>query len=365
MKLRALFAIISMLTSTGAVHAQDAQQWSTTGGWQVRYNASPEFWRLYHNDSAWRDTISVLWADRRKDVSLAQAFEEVKATRAELDSCPALLTAETKAEYEPFAKAMLALTKIKDPEAYAEMDKHIPIIGYEAVDDVTKPHCVFIAREFSGGAMLYALIKEDTDRLGTQLGTIRLAVHDLMDEINKREASITSSTQSTPTTSGKDVPVQCDGQRAYENFVVSWSAKSAIVYVRNPAFIDSEQRSSDQFRLGVSVGGNIDAIRGREETYYSIIISAKENGQNTIPEKRTLSVDGEVVEEWDKGGGQWKALSESAMSALYSGQDAELDTGGLGRIRFDLDGLETHLKRADIAQQKAVIHKALGECRSE
>jgi len=68
--------------------------------------------------------------------------------------------------------------------------------------------------------------------------------------------------------SGKDVPVQCDGQRAYENFVVSWSAKSAIVYVRNPAFIDSEQRSSDQFRLGVSVGGNIDAIRGREETYY-------------------------------------------------------------------------------------------------
>ena len=331
MKLRALFAIICMLTGTGAVHAQDAQQWSTTGGWQVRYNASPEFWRLYHNDSAWRDTISVLWADRRKDISLAQAFEEVKATRAELDSCPALLTAETKAEYEPFAKAMLALTKIKDPEAYAVMDKNIPIIGYEAADDVTKPHCVLIAREFSGGAMLYALIKEDTDSLSTQLGTIRLAVHDLMDEINKREASITSSTLATPTTSGKDVPVQCDGQRAYENFVVSWSAKSAIVYVRNPA-------------------------------YYSIIISAKENGQNTIPEKRTLSVDGEVVQEWGKGGGQWKALSESAMSALYSGQDAELDTGELGRIRFDLDRLETHLKRADIAQQKAVIHKALGEC---
>jgi len=242
------------------------------------------------------------------------------------------------------------------------MDKNIPIIGYEAADDVTKPHCVLIAREFSGGAMLYALIKEDTDSLSTQLGTIRLAVHDLMDEINKREASITSSTLATPTTSGKDVPVQCDGQRAYENFVVSWSAKSAIVYVRNPAFIDSEQRSSDQFRLGVSVGGKIDATRGREETYYSIIISAKENGQNTIPEKRTLSVDGEVVQEWGKGGGQWKALSESAMSALYSGQDAELDTGELGRIRFDLDRLETHLKRADIAQQKAVIHKALGEC---
>ena len=339
MKLRALLIIISMLTSTGAVHAQDAQHWSTTGGWQVRYNASPEFWRLYHNDTAWRDTISVLWADRRQGVSLAQAFEQVKATHAELDSCPALRTAETKAEYEPFAKAMLALTKINDPEAYAAMDKNIPIIGFEAVDDVTKPHCVLIAREFSGGAMLYALIKEDTDRLGTQLGTIRLAVHDLMDEINKREAT--------------------------KNFVVSWSAKSAIVYVRNPAFIDSKQRSSDQFRLGVSVGGSIDASSGREETYYSIIISTKESGQNSIPIKNTLSVDRDVVQEWGKGGGQWKALSESTMSALYSGQDAELDTVELGRIRFDLDGLETHLKRADIAQQKAVIHTALGACPSE
>ena len=365
MKLRALLIIISMLTSTGAVHAQDAQHWSTTGGWQVRYNASPEFWRLYHNDTAWRDTISVLWADRRQGVSLAQAFEQVKATHAELDSCPALRTAETKAEYEPFAKAMLALTKINDPEAYAAMDKNIPIIGFEAVDDVTKPHCVLIAREFSGGAMLYALIKEDTDRLGTQLGTIRLAVHDLMDEINKREATKKSSTQSTPTISGKGGPVQCNGQRAYENFVVSWSAKSAIVYVRNPAFIDSKQRSSDQFRLGVSVGGSIDASSGREETYYSIIISTKESGQNSIPIKNTLSVDRDVVQEWGKGGGQWKALSESTMSALYSGQDAELDTVELGRIRFDLDGLETHLKRADIAQQKAVIHTALGACPSE
>ena len=116
MKLQALFAIICMLICTGTVHAQDAQQWSTTGGWQVRYNDSPEFWRLYHNDSAWKDTISVLWADRRQGVSLAQAFEEVKAKRAELDSCPALSTAETKAEYEPFVKAMRALTKIKDPE---------------------------------------------------------------------------------------------------------------------------------------------------------------------------------------------------------------------------------------------------------
>lgn len=59
------------------------------------------------------------------------------------------------------------------------------------------------------------------------------------------------------------------------NWVISWSPKNAIVYVRNPAFIDSEQRSSDQFRLGVSVGGNIDATRGREETYYRIIITAK------------------------------------------------------------------------------------------
>ncbi len=356
-----ILLLISAMLSLQTAFAQ-GQEDSTTGGWKVRYNASPEFWRMYHNDSAWKDTISVLWADRRKNVSLAQAFEEVKATRAELDSCPALLTAETQAEYEPFAKAMLAVTKIKDPEAYAVMDKNIPIIGYEAIDNVTRPHCVLIAREFAGGAMLYALIKDDTDRLSTHLETIRLAVHDLMDEINKREAPITPKTQSTPTTSGKDAPVQCDGQLAYENWVVSWSPKSAIVYVRNPVFIDSEQRSPNQFRLGVSIGGNIDATRGREEIYYSVIVTAKDNGQSTIPEKRTLSVDGEVVQEWSKGGGQWKTLSESAMSALYSGQDAELDTGGLGRIRFDLDGLETHLKRADIVQQKAVIHKALGEC---
>ncbi|RFB04298.1 hypothetical protein [Parvularcula marina] len=361
-KLRALFAIICMLICAGTAYAQDAQQWNASGGWKVRYNASPEYWRLYHNDSAWKDTISVLWADRRENISLAQAFEEVKAMRAELDSCPGLLTAETKAEYEPYAKAMLALTKIKDPEAYAEMDKDIPIIGYEAVDDTAKPRCVLIAREFAGGAMLYALIKEDTDRLSTQLGTIRLAVHDLMDDINKREAPMASDTQSASAASAKDVPVQCDGKLFFEDWVVSSSPKSAIVYVRNPIFVDSEKRSADQFRLGVNIGGKIDATRGREEIYYSIMIAARENGQNTIPEKRTLSVDGEVVQEWGKGGGQWKTLSDNAMNALYSGHSAELDTLEMGRIRFDLSGLETYLKRADIAQQKAVIHKALGTC---
>lgn len=361
-KLKTLFTVICVFILAGTTNAQDVQQWDIRGGWKVRYNASPEFWRLYHNDQEWRSTTSILWADRRQDISLEQAFEQARAKHAKIDNCPALLTADIKTEYEPFAKAMLALTKIKDPEAYAKMDKDIPIIGYEVVDDTKSPHCVLIAREFQAGAMLYTVIKDDTDRLSTKLIAIRNAIHVLMDDINEREAPKKPKTKPVPAAPDKNTEIQCEGQRVYKDWVVTWSPKSAAVYVRNPVTSDVSEQAAKTLRLAVSVGGKIVVAQGRDELYYSFTISAEENGKAIIPEKRALSVDGKMVQEWGKGGGQWAALSDSAVAALLSGESAELNTTELGSIRFDLDGLETLLKRADVSQQLAVNYKSIGKC---
>jgi hypothetical protein len=345
-------------------YAQDVEQWELRGGWKVRYySAAPnEHWQLYHNDSAWKSTISVVWADRRQDISMAQAFEEAKATRGEIDDCPSLIMAETRPEYEPFAAAKLAITKIKDPDAYAAMDKNIPIIGYEAVDDMSGPHCVLIAREFSGGAMLYALVKDDTDRLSTELVSIRNAVLHLMDDINEREAPTRSNARPVQTTTGNDSSAQCEGVQVYEDWVLSWSPKTALVYVRNPDFLDTEKSAGKTLRFGFNVGGKVDAVSGRDTLHYGIIISAEGNGPTFVPEKRSLSVDNQIVQEWGTGGGQWAVLSESAMQALFSGTSGEFDTAELGRIRFTLKSLKALLRLADIEQQQAVIKTALGEC---
>jgi len=358
----ALLAIFALISISGA-QAQDKEQWDLQGGWRVRYNASSDHWWLYHTDRAWKSTISVVWADRRQDVSMAQAFEETKTQRAKIDDCPALLTTETKPEYEPFAAAMLALTKIKDPEAYDAMDKDIPIIGYEAVDDMAKPHCALIAREFSGGAMLYALVKDDTDRLSTKLGTVRRAVHALMDDIHEREAPTDSEARPVQTATENDRFAQCQGAQLYHDaWVLSWSPERATVYVHKPEYMDAAMLAGKKARLGFTVGGKMDAMNGREEHYYSVTIAAEENGSAIIPEKRALRVDGHVVQEWSQGGGQWASLTDQAMQALFSGETAVMETGELGRIRFQLARLNALFKLADIAQQKAVIKTRLGEC---
>ena len=93
-----------------------------------------------------------------------------------------------------------------------------------------------------------------------------------------------------------------------------------------------------------------------------MIIAAEDNGREIVPQKISLSVDSEIVQEWGKGGGQWTVLSDGAIQSLLSGTSAELNTVELGRIRFALDGLENVLRLADIAQHKAVIKTRLGEC---
>lgn len=357
--MRIMIAFICVLMSASGADAQSSDPWDQSGGWRVRHNDAPEFWRLYHPlDDSLKKTIVLVWADRRDDVSMAQAFEEQKVRRGEIDNCPALITAETRPEYDPFAKAMLALTKIKDPDAYAAMDKDLPIIGYEAADDERTPHCVLVAREFVGGAMLYALILDKTDTLATRLGTVRNAARRLMDDINEKEAPATPAQQPADDTEA------CEGAKMNDDWILTWSPKTARVYVRNPQFVDAENMLGKRVQLGFNIGGKVDAGKGREDPYLNITIAAEENEQEFVPEKLSLSVDNQAVQEWGKGGAQWAALSNAAVQSLMSGANAELSTTELGRIRFQLNDLQRLLKLADIAQHKAVIKTRLGECES-
>ena len=202
MVFRLAIVVISALMYVSGATAQNSERWEQRGGWTVSYHESPEFWRLYHSrDNSLKNVIALVWADRRSDISMQQAFEEMKVKRGEIDNCPALITAVTQPEYEPYEKAMLALTKIKDPDAYASMDKDLPIIGYEAVDDEQNPQCALIAREFSGGAMLYAFVADETGALAQELSRVRSAVHVLMDDINEKEAPAVSPPPAPQTSS--------------------------------------------------------------------------------------------------------------------------------------------------------------------
>lgn len=356
---RLVIACISVLMCVSGANAQNSERWEQRGGWTVSHHESPEFWRLYHSrDSSLKSLVALVWADRRSDIPMQQAFEEMKVRRGEIDNCPALITAVTEPEYDPYAQAMLALTKIKDPDAYADMDKDLPIIGYEAVDNAQSPQCALIAREFVGGAMLYAFVADETGSLTTQLGKVRSAVHVLMDDINEKEApSAQSSSQA-------DAGMACKGAKKYGDWGVDWSTKSAGVYVLKPQFLDAAKMQGKKAQLSVRLGGQVDALKGREDPYLSVTIAAEENGQALVPQKISLSVDSEIVQEWGKGGAQWTVLSDGAIQSLLSGTSAELSTVELGRIRFGLDGLENVLKLADIAQQKAVVKTRLGECDS-
>jgi hypothetical protein len=365
MKFRSLTIIICVLMGAFAAQAQSAGAHELRGGWTVRYNETPEFWRLYHSrDSELKNTIILVWADRRGDISMAQAFEEAKVQRGNLDNCPALVTAETRPEYDPYSEAMLALTKIKDPDAYKAMEKDLPAIGYEAADDERSPHCVLIAREFTGGAMLYAFISDRTNRLETKLGSVRNAVHRLMDQINEtevpREPAPAVPSQRSPLQS--EAPDACQGKRQYEDWIMSWSPEIAAVHVRHPEFMDPAKMSGKKARLSVNIGGKVDAMKGREDPYLNITIAAEANGQGLVPQKNSLKVDGQTVQEWGEGGGQWTVLSDRAIEALLTGTHAELDTVELGRIGFQLGELGNLLKLADIAQHKAVMKTRLGDC---
>ena len=356
MMIRAAITLICALLCASVSYAQGTDTVTLSGKWQVR-DHSPRFWRLYHPDL--KDTVIIVHPDGRADVSMAQAFEEAKARHGEIDHCPALITAETKPEYDKFAVAMDALSKIKEPDTYTE--KPLPIIGYEAGDDALRPHCVLIAREYVKGGMLYAFVTDQSDTLTTKLAYVRDAVHEFMDKINKRDTQQSTAVQPAQSAQPQDAE-SCEGVQMYDNWVVSWSPKTATVYIRHPAFADTAMTAGKKARLGISVGGNIEPSGGRQDLYHSIYIAAEENGQGFVPEKRILRVDGAPVQEWSKGGGQWKALSEGTMQALLSGSQAELETGELGRIRFPLAGLDTLLKLADVQEQRAVIKTQLGMC---
>lgn len=360
---RIMITFICILMSVLGANAQSSDQWEQPGDWNVRHSDTPEYWWLYHSsDDSLKKTIVLVRADRRGDVSMAQAFEEAKAKRGEVNNCPALITAKTEPEYDPYERAMLALTKIKDPEAYAGMSKDLPIIGYEAVDDVGSPQCALIAREFVGGAMLYAFVQDTTGALATELPTVRGAALRLMDDINEAEAPAAAAPPAVQPSSREGVTKECEGKRKDGDWGLSWSPKSASVYVLRSQFLDTSKMQGKSVQLSVRLGGEVDALKGRQDPYLSITIAAEENGQAFVPQKISLSVDDQTVQEWGEGGGQWAVLSNGAIESLLSGTVAELSTVELGRIRFQLEGLERLLRLADIAQHKAVIKTRLGEC---
>ncbi len=164
------------------------ENWTLHSGWYARHGLEPEYWILRHKEHASTSTI-VVWVDEREDVPLKQAFEEMKVYRAELDGCPQLAEAESVPELDPFAAAMKAIDKMNGTES--DSDEEPEAIGYEAIDDPDNPHCILIAREYVGGAMVYALISDKTDALNdyVNLSRVRRGTKILFDEINTRETA--------------------------------------------------------------------------------------------------------------------------------------------------------------------------------
>ena len=77
---RIMITFICILMSVFGANAQSSDQWEQPGDWNVRYSDTPEYWWLYHSsDDSLKKTIVLVRADRRGDVSMAQAFEEAKA----------------------------------------------------------------------------------------------------------------------------------------------------------------------------------------------------------------------------------------------------------------------------------------------
>jgi hypothetical protein len=161
---------------------------------------------------------------------------------------------------------------------------------------------------------------------------------------------------------GRAYSKECEGKRKDGDWGLAWSPKSASVYVLRSQFLDTSKMQGKSVRLSVRLGGEVDALKGRQDPYLSITVAAEENGQAFVPQKISLSVDDQTVQEWGEGAGQWAVLSNGAIESLLSGTVAELSTVELGRIRFQLEGLERLLRLADIAQHKAVIKTRLGEC---
>ncbi|MEZ5938571.1 MAG: hypothetical protein R3C52_10160 [Hyphomonadaceae bacterium] len=355
--IRAVVTLICAALWASASYAQGADAVTLSGKWVVR-DHSPRFWRLHHPDL--KDTIVIVRPDARANVSMAQAFEEAKARHGEADNCPALITAESEPEYDKFDAAMAAISKVTDPDAGA--GQSLSIIGYEAKDNAQRPHCVLIAREYARGAMLYAFITDRGDTLTTKLGSARSAVHEFMDKISDRDKPQPAASRPVQNAQPQNAEA-CEDVRMYDNWVVSWSPKSAMVYIRRPAFADAAKMTGKKVRLGIMVGGNVDPEKGRQDLHHGIYIAAQDGDREFVPEKRALRVDGVLVQEWSKGGGQWKVLSDPAMQALASGKQGELETGELGRIRFPLAGLDPLLKLADVEEQRAVIKTQLGMCK--
>lgn len=171
------------------------ETWRLHSGWSARHGLKPAYWILRHKEHASTSTI-VVWTDDREDVPLKQAFEEMKAHRAELDGCPQLADAESVPELDPFAAAMKAIDKMNGTES--DSDEEPEAIGYEAIDDPDNPHCILIAREYVGGAMVYALITDKTDALSDflNLSRVRRGTKILFDEINTRESARLNSEES-------------------------------------------------------------------------------------------------------------------------------------------------------------------------
>ncbi|WP_375207019.1 hypothetical protein [Hyphococcus sp.] len=352
---RFVIVMISVLIGFSVSHAAEGEWSAERNGWSVRANQvnAQRYWVLRHDKH--KTAIITVNLDARTDLPFAEAFERLKTEQGKLNNCPALVTAKAEPERDLADEALLAITKVKDPEAYAAMEKDLPVIGYDATDDYARPRCVLIAREYVGGGVLFGWIGDDSGKLAFNRSYLSDIVRKTIDDINARE------TPQAPAETQQTV-VSCEGTETYANWVMSWSPKSAIVYARNPEFLDADKSKGKKLRFGFNVGGKVDPKNGRQDLYYSIYLAAQESGQGFAPQKSYIIVDSVLLQKWGVGGGQWAALEDNTVEALFSGRTAIMETKELGRFRFPLADLKAVLELADTNQQIAVAHAELGMC---
>ncbi|MGV6805845.1 MAG: hypothetical protein ACWA49_16735 [Ruegeria sp.] len=339
-----VFVLISVLMCFSGSGMARAGEWRAESlGWSVRANQVNEmrFWVLRHAEHP-QATITIM-VDGRTDLPFAQSFDRLKAERASIDNCPALISAIAKGKY-----------------GSSDVNKEHGLVEFSAMDDVARPTCILIARKNSEGGLLFGLILDATGRLAFDAGYFSDVVSDTIEDIDAAHKSHEPAKQIA--TVDRENSSACTGTEIQNNWVLSWSPKTAIVYVRNPEFLDTDKSLGKKLRFGYSIGGKIDPGKGRDDIYYGIHISARENDVGFVPKKRSLSVDGQMVQEWGQGGGQWAPLTGQTIQALMSGKTAVFETEELGRFRFPLKDLELFLKIADVRQQTAVVQQKLGTC---
>ncbi|MEX6634499.1 hypothetical protein [Hyphococcus lacteus] len=358
MKFRSVIAFVvgTVAFFASAVHAQTREEIPLGYQWKGR-EILDDVWRIHH--SGYNDVAILVYADRRTGVPLLEAFEHTKKERAKIDKCPALGNAESVPKHELFGAAMAALEKIDDDPNNDDSINNVPIIGYEAVDSEANPRCALIARELAGGTMLYTVVTHLKGEVIENYYQIPKKAHRLMDTLNERAIAAIKKAEMA---AKKKEPSECGGEVAYKHWVMAWSPKLGTLYARNLEFLDKAVANGKVARIGIMVRTKHDAKGVALETTHSLYMAAKGDGEEFIPQKQRLTVDGKIAQEWGDGFHQWAGLTPAAMNALYTGKTAEIKTKELGRIRFTLQDMKESLELLDTNQQIATLTNRLEKC---